>query len=307
MSNRQYGSNWIKWLIQLVSLAIAVIFIFTDLPDKFIPGYHSVVDFIKGLDLSDTVTLVVISLLLVFFGRLFCGFLCPAGAVQDLLMLLRNDFGIRQLNVGKKAEYLLRFIKYAVLFTVTILIYNQVKFSVAGWILITLASVAGLLSLLMDRFFCKYFCPAGACLNTFKFWLPMCIIGGAYYGLEVLFKVNFPAEVALGVFCTAGYLLELLLHKNYLHLLRVVKNDDRCTHCGECTRSCPYSIDIQHCGNMSNDMECTLCGTCVASCRHKALGIGIITKRNRERGFGRFIPGIIVIAAVAALIILAVI
>lgn len=307
MSKRQYGSNWIKWLIQIISLTVAVLFIFTDLPDKFIPGYHNIVDAVKGLDLSDTVTLVVISLLLVFFGRLFCGFLCPAGAAQDLLMALRNDFGIRQLKVNGKADYLLRFVKYVFLFALTIILYKGIKFSVTGWILIVVASVAALLSLIMDRFFCKYLCPAGACLNTFKFWLPMCLIGGAYYGLELLFKTTFPAEAALGLFCLSGYLLELLLHKNVLHLLRVVKCDDRCTHCGECTRRCPYSIDIQRCGNLSNDMECTLCGTCVAACRHKALGIGIISKRNRERGFGRFIPGIVVIAVVAALVIWALI
>lgn len=307
MSRSQYGSNWLKWLIQLISLTTAAIFIFTDLPDKFIPGYRNVIDAVKGLNLSDTVTLVVISLLLVFFGRLFCGFLCPAGAVQDLLMLLRNDFGIRQLNLSQKAGYFLRFIKYAVLFALVIILFNGVSFPVAGWIFITVASIAALLSLIMDRFFCKYFCPAGACLNTFKYWLPMCLIGGAYYGLERLFKTEFPAEIALGLFCISGYLLELLLHKNFLHPLRVVKNNDRCTHCGECTRSCPYSIDIRNCGNMSNDMECTLCGTCVASCRHKALGIGVFTKRSRERGFGRFIPGIIVTATVAALIIRALI
>lgn len=307
MRNSLYGSNWFKWLIQLISLIVAVIFIFTDIPDNFIPGYVNIINAVKSLNLSDTATLIVISLLLVFFGRLFCGFLCPVGAAQDLLMALRNDFGIQQLEVGKKVEYILRFIKYALLFSVAILLYHPVKLTVAQWIIIVSVSALGLLSILMDRFFCKFICPAGAGLNTFKFWLPMCLIGGVYYGLELLFKTTFPAEVALGLFCIAGYLLELFLHKNYLHLLRIVKNNNCCTHCGECTKFCPYSINIQNCINMSNDMECTLCGACIANCRHKALSLGVFSKRSRERGFGRFIPGIIVIAVIAALIVWALI
>ena len=307
MKKPQYGINWLKWTIQLLALAAAVIFLFTDLPDRFIPGYRNVFDFVKGLDLSDTLTLVIVSVLVVFFGRLFCGFLCPLGAAQDILMVLRNDFGIRQLRVSERVGNVLRILKYILLFAVTIVIYNGIKLNFATWMLIAAASVAGVLSLIIDRFFCKYLCPAGAGLNTFKFWLPLAVVGAAYYGLELLFKTKFPSEVALGLFCVTGYILEITLHSSRLHLLRVVKADDRCTHCGECTRVCPYSINIKSCGNSSSDVECTLCGQCVAACRHRALGIGILAKRSQERGFTRFVPGIVVVAAVAALIILALI
>ena len=122
----------------------------------------------------------------VLVGRVFCGFFCSFGAVQDLLWL--GSHRLRALFPGKrnlkKADRIFRFAKYAVLFYFIIFIWSGVTavktagpwqvfgqyVSFGHWPgLKLLLSVGGVLlllifigSLFVQRFFCRYFCPMGA-------------------------------------------------------------------------------------------------------------------------------------------------
>ncbi|MEA4989000.1 MAG: 4Fe-4S binding protein [Anaerovorax sp.] len=150
----------------------------------------------------------VVGILLFFgvvFGRLICGFLCPFGFIQDLLFKI----GIPKIKVPKRLDKALRFVKYGMLlipvFLLPIFLTNQ--FGMASpyfcqWICpvgtleggiplityheslrqmigflfhwkVTLLVLTIILSILIYRPFCKYFCPLGAfysLLNRFSFY-----------------------------------------------------------------------------------------------------------------------------------------
>ena len=128
---------------------------------------------------SGTMTLFFFSLVFtLLFGRAFCGQICPFGALQELI----GKFSNRKLTVPEKADRPLRLLKYAVLVIVTVMawitttiwispydpysafahiwaggeLFNEMGIGFAILIIVLMASI------FMDRFFCKYLCPAGA-------------------------------------------------------------------------------------------------------------------------------------------------
>jgi NAD-dependent dihydropyrimidine dehydrogenase PreA subunit len=112
-------------------------------------------------------------ILTVFFGRIFCGYICPFGALQELLY-----FPKLQLKIPEKAENILIKFKYILLLYLTIRIiftqevilsaYTPFKtlFTFGGSSFsIFIAVITALLSLIFFRPFCRFICPLGALLG----------------------------------------------------------------------------------------------------------------------------------------------
>lgn len=145
---------------------------------------------LPGLRLSVAAFFVVgVPLLVLFFGNVYCGWLCPFGAAQELV----GDVGRRRWDTDPHRE-IWRFgraVKYALLAVVLVAValtgrreilgadplVTLFSGSAAGTPL-TLAVLALLLSLVFGRFFCRNLCPAGAFLallnrvTLLRRWLP---------------------------------------------------------------------------------------------------------------------------------------
>ena len=120
---------------------------------------------------------------LFFWGRaLFCGWLCPFGALQELLSTISKKIGIRQKSFKQQFDHYFRYVKYillAIIFSFSFIemsianiFYNIEPFKTA----ITLrfmapasaviwASFLLIICLFIERFFCRYLCPLGAGLG----------------------------------------------------------------------------------------------------------------------------------------------
>lgn len=61
---------------------------------------------------------VVLAAAVVLLGKLFCGYLCPVGTVEDLLKKLRQAIGFNAFNINERsvADKVLRIVKYVLLF-----------------------------------------------------------------------------------------------------------------------------------------------------------------------------------------------
>src|SRR3990170_7033342 len=57
---------------------------------------------------------IIIFILPVFFGRFFCGWLCPFGLYQDFISLVRKIFRVRYLNLPDGANRFLHKLKYII-------------------------------------------------------------------------------------------------------------------------------------------------------------------------------------------------
>ena len=189
MKNRK--NNWIKIVIQLLSFIL--------IPELFVTGFTAIGDIFSQIYAGsiswESVRYSVYVLIAtvpgsVLVGRFFCGFFCSFGAVQDFLWFAARKLGKgswrrnRNPEIYKKADRVLKLAKYGVLVYFVIFIWSGVltwkkqgPWEIFGQYIVPghwpgvkpLCSVGGILllviltgSVLVKRFFCRYFCPMGA-------------------------------------------------------------------------------------------------------------------------------------------------
>ena len=185
-----------------------------------------------------------------FFGRLFCAYLCPAGGIQECGSLINH-------NTPKQGWR--NYIKYVIwaIWIIGVIIsflYRNNKITVDFFYMtdhgISIANIYGyftyygiiLLVLIPSiiggkRTFCHYFC-----------WMaPFMVIGGK---------------------------LGRALHIRQLHLSA---KQDLCVSCHACDKNCPMGLKVADKvmkGKME-DTECILCGACIDSCSRKVISYKI--------------------------------
>ncbi len=135
-------------------------------------------------------------LVMLIWGRFFCGFVCSFGAMQDLLWQGGRRLPFR-LAVSERTDRTLKYLKYGVLVFVVLGVWTfgvtdgnvWSPWTVFGayarpwkgvpasaiWLSAGGALLAGIIvgSLLIERFFCKYLCPLGAVfslVSRFRFF-----------------------------------------------------------------------------------------------------------------------------------------
>ena len=116
----------------------------------------------------------------VLWGRgLFCGWLCPFGAMQEFAHHLARLLRIRQIDVPDAWDDRLKWIKYAVLFALVAIMFTAparldkaievepfktavTTFFVREWYYVAYAVGLLVLSMVVFKGFCRYICPLGA-------------------------------------------------------------------------------------------------------------------------------------------------
>jgi len=118
-----------------------------------------------------------IPLLIIFFGNIYCGYICPFGAAQELLGYVVPDRLKHPITLEKMRKA--RFVKYVVLFIFIILFFSSRNRSTLAtdplisffnlrfwkWSMIVIVTAALIGSAFYVRFWCRYLCPAGAFLS----------------------------------------------------------------------------------------------------------------------------------------------
>ncbi|MDP7539702.1 MAG: 4Fe-4S binding protein, partial [Alphaproteobacteria bacterium] len=141
--------------------------------------------------LLDPLTLIVLGfagLTLLLLGRgIFCGWLCPFGALQELLNKAARRLGLRQRQLPAALNERLWALKYVVAIALVALVFidqtpviraveiepfdTAILFGfVRAWpyVLFTLAILG--VGLFVERAFCRYLCPLGGSLAILGRW-----------------------------------------------------------------------------------------------------------------------------------------
>ena len=116
----------------------------------------------------------------VLWGRgIFCGWLCPFGALQELLAKFAKFMRVKQIQISYRAHQVLWPVKYFLLFgLIGIAFYSTSSLNYATeiepfktaismkfnreWYFVAYAIVLLFIGLFIERFFCRFLCPLGA-------------------------------------------------------------------------------------------------------------------------------------------------
>jgi len=135
-------------------------------------------DFPPRVLTADFLLVAVVPLLVIFTGNIYCGWVCPFGALQELAGELRGRK--IELEPPRAVTAVARFARYAILFVLVCffaLTFDRQPaaadplvtiFGFGTWFAMTavFAGTVMVLSFFYRRFWCRYFCPAGAFLSV---------------------------------------------------------------------------------------------------------------------------------------------
>lgn len=175
-------------------------------------------------------------------GAFYCGYLCPFGLVQELAMDLRRKFKIKPYRISVKLDYWLKWVRYILYIAFAVfsskavmqllrydprsnlhIILTGKGVTVAAVISI---SVFFVLSIYIDRFFCRYLC-----------------LKGAVYGL--LSKLRIASIVRNDASCVNCRRCDKVCQMN-ICVSRVDHVDSMaCINCFECIKACPIKNTLE--------------------------------------------------------------
>jgi len=225
---------------------------FTEVPAYGVPWY----DFIPHF--------LVIVLLMFIFARVFCGWVCPLGSIQDFLGIFRKWIGLEHWSIPKGVMNVLKVLR---------IIWIIILFILAIAIALPLI---GLIAFKNELFLiaCQT-CPArnifplisGLNPNWFPFNDPVLAIFsliGIFF--LILLALGFFGKRLWCRFCPNG-IIQGWFNKG--SLFSKEKDVRKCTKCGVCKRVCPmdneYVFEEKDRKNVNNQ-DCIMCFSCVDKC-----------------------------------------
>jgi polyferredoxin len=238
----------IRRIILFVSLALFPVTM------NYLSPYVSIDGAMAGVVSGSMIVFFLLFLSGLFFGRAWCGWVCPAGGLAEICM---------SVNAKPVAVKKLRIIRYSV-FTVWFAVL------VAGFILA--GGIRGIDPLHLTERVVSIDEPARYIV---------------YYMVLLIFFILTIAVGRRGAchticwmspFLTAGMWLGRKLH---LPQMRIRADADTCIDCRLCNKKCPMSIDVneQVKGGSVRSLDCILCGECVDVCPE-----GVLSYRKKKQG-----------------------
>lgn len=208
----------------------------------------------EGVISGSLITFTAMLIGSIFFGRLFCGWICPAGATQELCFKLNNkDFK------GGKRNWIKYFIWVPWIAVITVM------FVQAGGITA------------FDPFYQTYY---GISIQDIQSIVLFFVITGLIAGIALAAGKRASCHTICWM---APFMIIGRKIRNAINLpaLQLVADKNECTNCKICSRNCPMSLDVNSMVQKEamENSECILCANCADNCPKNAIKLTFGTKK----------------------------
>jgi ferredoxin-type protein NapH len=222
----------------------------------FFSPYLIIMGASQGIITGSFVMFAVLFASSLFLGRVFCGWICPAGATQELCAIARNK-GFKN---GKK-----NLIKYAIW---------------APWIAIIALMFfqAGGAKALDPLYQTYYGISISDIYSTIMFIAIAALIAGI--ALAAGKRASCHTICWIAPFMIIGRKIRNTINWPSLQL---VADKEKCVNCLICNQKCPMSLAVESMvqQNSMENSECILCGSCIDSCPKQVIKYSFGKKRNK--------------------------
>jgi ferredoxin len=212
---------------------------------------------------------IVVILMTLLGGRIYCSTICPLGILQDIVIYLRRRFGPKQRLRFKKAMNFLRY---------SILIVTLISIAFSSVLLLNFLDPYAVFGRIATHVYQPVFLFVTNVLNFIPFlrvpnleYSPFSLIG-FIFAAGMLFLVVYMARYHGRLYCNSvcpvgtflGWLSKFAFFK-----IKIAKST--CTQCGKCQAVCKANcIDIK---NMEVDeTRCISCYNCIPVCEVTSIG-----------------------------------
>jgi polyferredoxin len=258
---------------------------------SLLSGHHLISGFLWALGLL---------LLTLFLGRIFCGFICPLGTIHHVVSRIKPSLkGERMVRANQKTPS--QKVKYFLLITLLL----------AAIIGLNLVGLMDPISLLFRSLALAVFPGLGVglkelfdamassdikILNQLSYTAEVLVSPVFGYGypayrtawfmglifLIILFLNRIRPRFWCRTLCPLGALLGLC---SRVSILKLEKDDEKCTNCKLCTKSCQGAASPIP-GQDWENAECVACFNCFNACPEDALAFKLITPIEPKTGYG---------------------
>ncbi|MCX7714929.1 MAG: 4Fe-4S binding protein [Clostridia bacterium] len=239
--------------LQILRLVFQIMF-FIFLPSLYIQAFSGIKQIYIALSshsfslelLPQIIEAIVLLPATALLGRFFCGWMCGFGAIIDFAYRIFQKVFKYEIRVSEKIDKYLKYMKYILLLFLICAVwsFNITLFKSANpWDVFGMIAILGkkpdfmgvtsnalvglfifivimIVSVFIERFFCRYLCPMGAIF--------------AVVSKIRLLKIKKPREHCGGCkICTEACTMDIPLYQ------KDIVNDNECIQCMKCIDACP--------------------------------------------------------------------
>lgn len=233
-----------KGILNFMALLFPLLFM-------FLSPYVIIAGLFGGIINASAIIFGIFLLYSIIGSRLFCGWLCPSGAIQDMAMSTNNK------PWNGKIKNALKYIIWAVWLGFVIylwIIKHPTKVDFFYMIDVELPIVINYFMITTLIYFFSIGTGKRGMCHSLCWMAPFMVIGGKL--------------------------------ADFLHIprFRLKANSSACISCGQCNKKCPMSLDIQGMvkSGRINSTECINCLECVDTCPKKAILCGIYQAPGKQ-------------------------
>jgi polyferredoxin len=278
---RRYNKtiNLLKVLRVILAIVvfIPILLFFTDFTDLLPDSLNGLlrIQLLPAILTGAAVTLVIYFVLTLFFGRIYCSVICPAGTLQDLFNRI-SCIGKKRRNGRMRFHYH----KPA----------NVLRYVILGLTVVLTVAGTAELCLLLDpysnfgRIATNIFRPVAVWINNLVaellsskgiytlYHVTLRISAAALISAIVAFAVfavmtSFRGRLFCNTICPVGALLSLVSRYS---LFRITFDENKCNQCTSCERTC--KAEAINAKNMTVDTSrCVTCFNCTSACNRSSL------------------------------------